>query len=756
MMNSPKSAENVFNPKTDTDQQSAGQLLRRKKSTEEVAELLESEMLGKLAEIDHWLVNPEDNSDSTNSMGKRSISPMCPSSSREIFDGRFQTIGSQSTLNQVAENSLPPSDRNLTRSNRSSSLRSGRASIRTRSETPVTAGTAGQRQSTFRPELMSELFRITPPSFNQSTSTQRTALEDELNDFLNRSPLNRRQYNVTTNQHAIRNLPRRLTHRTLSSDRQASAVSRNQPRQLFELFPVKFNNQKYQYYDIHLFNRPWLPFRLYYSRQELLDLIDESNSALDIVLCAVCTGMVACLTSYLSMITRPIAIFGYKSESLLFEGMSLPALFVVGATCQYAMIKSPVPDTASPSHGYSRSMAYARAVYFLLIGSMLLLTVHFSTTVAQTGYQLELYHVTLVTEHSLAVAIEVTKYIILLMPIFFTLGLFSQIKTFLNWIMEEVEYHMLGGSGSSGLHSVVISIVRSVVCFMVPLLFAFLATSGNQNSHSYLSAFCALSVAICYMLSRQSNSNPDHDLIAVKATLGVKNVYDAVEEISKPDKNTVRSRLETTMIICLCQFVFFFLIAISNIFDEMNEVISPIRLTPTHNIKFFSIILCGILCLNGIYLHYLIPTVRNPNPWGLFKAPLLKNNEWKKFEVTEPAKVMWFETMNLYLNLIERNVLLPLAVLNEAWIAFNADYFDSWSNFGKAFFITICVCKLLRHSFRSNHYQWFVLLCAHFLAYDLRRLKYEEPVLVTWFIGNFVYVKVIGTVLKRYDHLFII
>ena len=133
-MESPKSAENVFNPKTESEQNS-GQL-KRKKSTEEVAEMLETEMLGKLAEIDHWLVNPEDNSDSTNSMGKRSISPMCPSSSCEIFDGRFQTIGSQSTLNQVAEH--PTTDRNLTRSNRSSSLRSGRASIRTRCETPVT------------------------------------------------------------------------------------------------------------------------------------------------------------------------------------------------------------------------------------------------------------------------------------------------------------------------------------------------------------------------------------------------------------------------------------------------------------------------------------------------------------------------------------------------------------------------------------------------------------------------------------------
>jgi len=387
--------------------------------------------------------------------------------------------------------------------------------------TPANPAAPPQRQTSFRPELMSDLFRITPPSYNQSTSTQRTAIEDELNDFFNRSPLNRRQYTMHANQHAIRNLPRRLTHRTLSSDRQTSTACRNPPRQLFDFFPEKFSNTKYQYYDINLFNRAWLPVRLYYSRQELLDLIDESNSVGDIVLCAICTGLVACLCSYLSMLSRPIAIFGYKANSLLFEGKALPALFLVGATCQYAMIKSPVPDTASPSHGYSRSMAYARAVYFLLIGSALMLFVHFFSLLetvngAEIEYTLKLYHVTIITERSLAVVIEVTKYMILLMPLAFALGLFSQIKTFLNWFLEEIEFHVFGGSGSSGLHSMLISIVRSVVCFMIPLLFAYLATEGDRNSQSYLSAFCALSVAVCYMLSRQSNSNPDHDLIAVK------------------------------------------------------------------------------------------------------------------------------------------------------------------------------------------------------------------------------------------------
>ena len=58
--------------------------------------------------------------------------------------------------------------------------------------------------------------------------------------------------------------------------------------------------------------------------------------------------------------------------------------------------------------------------------------------------------------------------------------------------------------------------------------------------------------------------------------------------------------------------------------------------------------------------------------------------------------------------------------------------------------LSICVCKLLRHSFRSSQAQWFILLCAHLLAFDLRRQNYTEPVLISWFFGNFIFIKISG------------
>ena len=95
-------------------------------------------------------------------------------------------------------------------------------------------------------------------------------------------------------------------------------------------------------------------------------------------------------------------------------------------------------------------------------------------------------------------------------------------------------------------------------------------------------------------------------------------------------------------------------------------------------------------------------------------------------------------------NLSKRNVIYPLAILNETWIGFYSNYFDSWNPAWKSLLLGIACTRLLRQSFRTSHYQWLVLLGAHLLKYDLQRLNFQEPVILTWFIGNFVYIKILG------------
>ena len=45
--------------------------------------------------------------------------------------------------------------------------------------------------------------------------------------------------------------------------------------------------------------------------------------------------------------------------------------------------KSPVPDTASPVHGYSRSMAYARAVYLMLLVILIYVLLYINSSITQ-------------------------------------------------------------------------------------------------------------------------------------------------------------------------------------------------------------------------------------------------------------------------------------------------------------------------------------------------------------------------------------
>ena len=72
---------------------------------------------------------------------------------------------------------------------------------------------------------------------------------------------------------------------------------------------------------------------------------------------------------------RPVNIFGNPAGSLIFGGFWFVYLFFVGASAIYSLIKSPVPDAASPVHGYSRSMAYARGFYLISLSCLLFLLI---------------------------------------------------------------------------------------------------------------------------------------------------------------------------------------------------------------------------------------------------------------------------------------------------------------------------------------------------------------------------------------------
>ena len=94
--------------------------------------------------------------------------------------------------------------------------------------------------------------------------------------------------------------------------------------------------------------------RLYYTPRQLNELTHETKSLGEVFAASLTAAIVAAMVAWVGACQRPVAILGASRGAPLFGGITYLLLFVIGASAQYAVIKSPVPDTASPVHGYSR------------------------------------------------------------------------------------------------------------------------------------------------------------------------------------------------------------------------------------------------------------------------------------------------------------------------------------------------------------------------------------------------------------------
>ena len=105
---------------------------------------------------------------------------------------------------------------------------------------------------------------------------------------------------------------------------------------------------------------------------------------------ALTAGVISFVISNLSYMRRPVNIFGNPAGSLIFGGFWFVYLFFVGASAIYSLIKSPVPDAASPVHGYSRSMAYARGFYLISLSCLLFLLIFIESNIQEIVLKVEI------------------------------------------------------------------------------------------------------------------------------------------------------------------------------------------------------------------------------------------------------------------------------------------------------------------------------------------------------------------------------
>lgn len=480
------------------------------------------------------------------------------------------------------------------------------------------------------------------------------------------------------------------------------------------------------YYRFRLL--PCKSIKVGFDRLALITVLDRNLTVMENVLSIVLAVLVAVLGSLCLSRGFFQDIYGF-----LF-------CFVM-ASCQYCLLKSVQPDAASPTHGYNRVVLYSRPVYFCLCCSMLML-VQFLLDSNIEYPQVTLYGVRLITDAAVAWARSFLIVFILAFPVTFSLGLLPQVNTFVTYLLEQIDMNLFGGSATTGLVSAIYCVSRSlafVVC-LFGLAYVALKEGHNPSQHIMFSLFCGFLVTSCYLLSR-SASDPTILWNLIKRHLWSESVPTANATDSAPEyvdplpaklEKTFRARLRTDAIHCVFVAIFVFAVHVSTMFSALQPYLERLlHLTAV---------------VWGLLLHYVLPQLRKQLPWLCCAHPILKSNEHQQFEVREPARVMWFEKLQVWMWFIEKNIIYPLLFLSAVSTS-TPDIINRFGVAGGCLVLVVCALKCLRSAFNDPSQHFLVLLfTVLFFTYDYRGPK--EPFLINYFCCLFVFSKVYELLLK--------
>ncbi|CAG4961455.1 unnamed protein product [Colias eurytheme] len=220
----------------------------------------------------------------------------------------------------------------------------------------------------------------------------------------------------------------------------------------------------------------------------------------------------------------------------------------------------------------------------------------------------------------------------------------------------------------------------------------------------------------------------------INKTEGDKTEEDMEDPLPKKLQETVNARLKNDVIVCTFLGLLVFGLHCTTVFTTLKPQLNTVLW-----------IIAGIL---GWILHYLIPQLRKQQPWLCLAAPVLKQHEHAQFEVTEPARLMIFEKIYVYLCFLERNVLFPAVVI--AAITQDAPAIaDKYGDTFGALIICVCALKCLRNAYSDPDSQYLIIVFAVLLFQrDLGSRKISETFLVDYFIMAIIFNKVYEFLLK--------
>ena len=226
------------------------------------------------------------------------------------------------------------------------------------------------------------------------------------------------------------------------------------------------------------------------------------------------------------------------------------------------------------------------------------------------------------------------------------------------------------------------------------------------------------------------SSDPNHTPTTPDSTVS--------DPLPKKLRDTVNARLKSDGFVCVLAAVVTFLLHWSGFFAKLQP-----------NLNYVLWILAGIF---GFLLHYVLPQLRKQLPWLCFSHPMLKSHEYGQFEVREAAKVMWFEKLYLWMQLVEKYVVYPMIFLSALTV--DIDLVKELPHWWGSVILVVTGLKLFRSSFSDCSRQYMILLLSLlFFLYDplegiVSGRARKEPLVVHFFITSIVFHKLYEFYLK--------
>lgn len=245
--------------------------------------------------------------------------------------------------------------------------------------------------------------------------------------------------------------------------------------------------QKRRYYKFRVF--PFSHVKIYFDRLSLDALLDYNETYFETFTCIVLAIMVSLLGAVMLHLR-----YYHDIPAFIF-------CFVI-ATSHYSLLKSVQPDAASPVHGFNKVVAFSRPVYFVVCCTMIIgLNFLLHSNISWTSFSI--YDVNLDPHSALKSTHDFLCTFILFFPLFFTLGMFPQINTFLMYVFEQIDMHVFGGSAVTSLKASLYCVFRSILAVLLLFGFAYGGLSEPKSSqHILFSIFISLLVMFAYHLSR--------------------------------------------------------------------------------------------------------------------------------------------------------------------------------------------------------------------------------------------------------------